>query len=137
MRDLGVLDHEYRVMGTAFAPPPADAAASLDSAAAYALYQQSGARMAGDAEPEVFLALATSDAPATVNADGTVHRRLDNTLVYVLRWEDVPVCSSGGPAPRPGMPIHEPAPDSGVIIGMLDATIGEVLGTMSTNAPGG
>lgn len=135
MRDLGVLDHEYRVMGTAFAAPPEDAAASLDSAAAYALYQQSGARMAGDAEPEVSLALATT--PATVNADGTAHRRLDNTLVYVLRWQNVLVLSSGGPAPHPGMPIHEPAPERGVIIGMLDATTGEYLGTMSTNAPGG
>jgi hypothetical protein len=34
------------------------------------------------------------------------------------------------------MPIHEPAPERGLIIGMLDATTGEFLGTVITNAPG-
>ncbi|PZS19906.1 MAG: hypothetical protein DLM57_03040 [Pseudonocardiales bacterium] len=136
MRDLGVLDHDllYPSMGIALARPPADVGPPIDSAAAYVLYQQSAPCLAGDAEPEVFLALATSNSRGTMNADGTVTRRIDSTLVYVLRWENVPLASSGGP---PGF-HRPPRPSSnGLVIGMLDATTGEFLGTGSTNAVGG
>jgi hypothetical protein len=119
-----------------FEPPAATAIGAFDANAAYAQY--SNQPRVGNG-PMIFLARPRKHPGVAGNHEGSVRDEGDATLVYILRWEDVPMVFSG-PAPGPGgweprSVVDPPVSRVGVWIGIVNAANGETLGTYRTNDP--
>lgn len=108
----------YPAFLTALRPPPSDVAPEIDAEAAYSSARAHAPCPKGSGGPAISLAIA--DSPDCVN-----------TLVYVLRWENVPWSPSGPPQPV-GSP---PSPRAvGPCLVLIDATTGGSLGAMYMTA---
>jgi hypothetical protein len=106
---------------------PSKATAAVSWADAYTTGCTTGAAICGlDQSPTIFLANATVTSAGRAQSDGRLTPLLANTLVYVLRWTNVP-CSPAGPPPSPGS-TADPRPDgSCTVIDLIDAGTGRVL----------
>jgi hypothetical protein len=120
----------YATLGISLTPPPAGAVARVEPASAYRRCKVDAACPSGSDGPTIFLALATTDSGGTMGSDGTLHRAVDHTLAYVLRWQDVP-CVAAGPQ------VASPSPSTCLWIGLVDATTGAALGSGQINSVGG
>ena len=79
-----------------------------------------------DRGPTIVLAEATSTSPAELQGDGSLKPLMQNTLVYVFKWTEVP-CVPVGPAMVDGRSASPPAIYSCTALTFVDALSGTVL----------
>jgi ABC-type transport system substrate-binding protein len=134
--DMGALNHSiiYSAMQLSLTPPGAGDTPAIDAASAYGACKVDAACPTGGSGPDIVLALASSPLGGSVASDGSTQPKLQDTLAYVLTWNDVPCVGSG-----PGNPKYSTATavSTCIWVAVIDANTGKSLESTDTNVVGG
>lgn len=111
---------EYPTTGLTLAPPPAKMAPLISAQDAYDVCKKTAPCPRGHGAPAIQLALATNKLPG---------RDHTPTLIYVLRWENIPFPQNGpaGGSPKPAI--------LSTWLTMIDANTGDSLGSYQIGEP--
>lgn len=124
----------YPTMQLSLTPPSDGDSPAISADSAYNTCKHDAACPIGDGGPVIVLALASSPLGGTVSPNGSTQSKLRDTLAYVLTWTDVACVGSGAGNPKYAASTQ---PGRCVWVVVVDATTGDVLASLDTNAVGG
>jgi hypothetical protein len=120
-------DVTYDNAGVTLKVPPANSRPTASWADAYTTNCATGDAICDPTQsPTIYLATATTPSAGDTQPDGSIKPLLQDTLVYVIQWTDVP-CTPVGPAAPEGAAASTPTTYSCTILNLVDAETGKVL----------